>query len=82
MRSDEANRNDCDNDVGRSCAELWPADRASWCQGCLDAHEPSVPVSALRALLDRGAAAEHVTSYFVLRDGIWALIVSAEREGP
>lgn len=24
----------CDNDVGRPCRELWPADRASWCPGC------------------------------------------------
>lgn len=31
----EAERPDCDNDVGRACADLWPTDAASWCPGCL-----------------------------------------------
>lgn len=26
----------CDNDVGRTCRELWPDVRDSWCEGCLN----------------------------------------------
>ncbi len=24
----------CDHDVGRTCRELWPTSRESWCEGC------------------------------------------------
>lgn len=27
----------CDNEIGRTCRELWPQDRASWCEGCVAA---------------------------------------------
>lgn len=26
----------CDNDWGRTCRELWPDFRDSWCEGCLN----------------------------------------------